>query len=187
VYKKTNLSNIYEYGRVLRNEVEKKHFFKNLNINSKFINGFVKNGLKLKSITMLSEGFYNFYSIFYSNNSESSKYTKYADFLVFSKNDSNFFKRVFLIDRIKTLLISSFSLKIEKIPKKYKKLKKYTRLKYSYKICYVPFYRRLNVIIKNVLIHINTLKYFNVVTRFTEAVYNTILEDKASVLYKQKN
>ncbi len=176
---------LLDYTLSSRSLISKKHFNKNITVHQKFNNSFLKNGLKLKGLGIVNNAFLNFYTLFF-NKAEGLKFSKYQDFLIFSKSDSNFFRKDFILSRIKDLLSSSFYLKIEKISKKLKKLKKFTKLRYKYKICFMPSSQRVNYLSKQFLIYVNTLKYFGVGSRLTEALYNVILEDKKSDLYKQK-
>ncbi len=185
VFYKSSEFRLLDYILTLRNSFSKKHFIKTISINQKFNNSFLKHGLKLKGLSIVNNAFFNFFNFFFKR-TEASTFSKYQDFLIFSKSDSNFFKKDFILSRIKDLLSSSFYLKIEKISKKLKKLKKFTKIKYKYKICYMPSSRRVNYLSKQFLIYVNTLKYFGVSLRLTEALYNIILEDKQSDLYKQK-
>lgn len=190
ILKKANLLSYNEfrvnhYSHLLKNYTFKKHFNSTSNIFKKFNNSFLKNGSRLKGLVIISSAFFNFYNVFFKK-VKHSKFNKYQDFFIFSKSDSNFFKKEFILARLKDLLSSSFYLKIEKISKKLKKLKKFSKIKYKYKVCYMPSSRRVNYLSKQLLIYVNTLKYFGVVVRLTEAINNIILEDKQSDLYKQK-
>lgn len=179
---KTNIQ-LYDY---------KSFFFKNYNskwnkkdLNKKFNNLFLKNGLALKGLNFLNKSFYLFYLFFFKKNSL-NHFSKYSDFEIFLKNDNNFFQKQFLLTRLENLLSSMFSLKIEKISKKLKKLKKNLKIKYKYKICYIPRNSRQVIWLKQFLIYINTLKFFDIHVRVVETLLNTILEDKSSFLYRQK-
>jgi hypothetical protein len=177
--------NALSYKNLIKETSSKKHFINENILTLKFNRGFIKNGLKSKGDVLVSNSIYNFYSLFFIKEL-SSKFSKHQDFLIFSKSDSNFFKKIFILKRLVALLISPFFLKIEKISKKYKKIQKDSKIKYKYKVSYVPFTKRLNYLLKNFLIYVNTLKYFKLESRLTEALYNVVLEDKKSLLYKQK-
>lgn len=186
LHKNINNINLNYYNSFFKESLNRKEFFKKKPNITIFNNSFIKNGLKLKSLNILNNSFYNFYNLFLIKQQSHIPFNKYQDFFTFSKNDSNFFKKTFLLNRIIDLLTTPFYLKIEKISKKIKKIKKYSKLKYKFKVCYMPNHRRTSYLIKQINVYINTLKYFGIETRVTEAIYNLILEDKNSVLYRQK-
>lgn len=184
-FKKLNYS-LLDYNFFSSTFLKKKHFETYKNISVKFNNSFIKHGLALKGLNIVNKSFSNFYNLFFLKNNNIIFFKKYQDFLIFSKSDNNFFRRLFILNRMVELLSSPFFLKVEKISKKLKKLKKNSKIKYKYKVTYMPSLQRTNYITKQFLIYVNTLKYFDINTRLTESLYNLILEDKDSELYKQK-
>lgn len=183
--KKSNTLYLYNYKQhFLKNLIEFKLNKFDLDFDVKFNNLFLKNGLKLKGLSFVNLSIFSFYSFFFTSNSNEG--LKNQDLINFLKTDSNFFQKKFLLSQINDLLSSLFFLKIEKISKKIKKMKKLNKLNYKYKLCYAPKNKRGNMLLKQFVIYVNTLKYFSLTTRLKETFTNLILENKNSILYKQK-
>lgn len=164
--------------------------FKKKSLNFSFFEKFIKVGLKrglnLKFIKQLSIGFSNFFLIFLFNSLNFfKKYQNIYNVFYFFSKTSNFF---FNINYIFKLLIDShqpmFGLKCEAVPKKYiKKLKK----KFTFRLNYISWNKRNNVIIRWFYLMIGKYPKLKLFNKFFYLLIEVFLKGNKSPLLIKKN
>ena len=156
----------------------------NLNISNKFLNFFLRKGLKiqyLKALNLGISGFYFFY--FFFNKFLIKQHEGYSSVFSLIPNFIGFYHFSKMLDFFSTLLEPFFYLRVKRVEKKYrKKLKK----KFVSETVYVKPQKRIGLVLRSLLYYTNIFSHNCVSERLSWALFKTLTEQKNSYLYKRK-
>ena len=156
----------------------------NMDISDKFLNFFLRRGLKiqyLKSLNLGISGFYFFY--FFFNKFLSKQHMDYSSVFNLIPNFIGFYYFPKMLNFFSNLLEPFFYLKVKRVEKKYrKKLKK----KFVSETVYIKPQKRIGLVLRSLLYYTNIFSHNSVSERLSWALFKTLTEQKNSYLYKRK-
>ena len=153
------------------------------NNNTKFLFNFLtKNGNKVTLLKHFLNSLAFFYYKLKFNNSENF-YSYYNEFKFNSTSNLNFNNIIYLLNWMIAFNSFTFDIQCLSTPKKYKKK---TKLKYSYKITYIPKHKRLKRLYKWFNNLITTTKINKLNDRILKNLFDLFLNYKNNNLYIKK-
>jgi len=156
----------------------------NINIAGKFLNFFLRRGLKiqyLKALNLGISGFYFFY--FFFNKFLVKQHSNYSSVFGLIPNFIGFYHFSKMLNFFSNLLEPFFYLRVKRVEKKYrKKIKK----KFVSETVYIKPPKRIGLVLKSLLYYTNMFSHNSVSERLSWALFKTLTEQKNSYLYKRK-
>lgn len=157
---------------------------KNLTILDRFLNLFFKDGLKSKYLNYFNKSVEQvYYMLFFFSKNLNYNEHMYVETLFSTSVKKNFYTFSSILSEIVLLLEPIFSLKIQKVEKKFRK---FLKKKFTGKISYIQPRKRLHVVLRALLQYLNLFKPYHLHDRLYYSFFKTLVEQKQSFLYKKK-
>lgn len=156
---------------------------KNLTLLERFLNLFLKDGLKTKYLKYLNKGIQQVYhTLYFFWQTLTFQQYIYIDSL-FSSEKHNYDIFPALLVEMSDILEPMFQLRVEKVNKQFKKV---IKKRFITKLVYVKPYKRLNLALKAIILYLNLFKPYKIHERLYHSFFKTLVEHKNSYLYKRK-
>lgn len=151
---------------------------------NRFLNLFLKKGLKIKYTNFLNTAInLIYYNFFFFNKTLSVTHINYNEFLLIIPTIRGFYMFNNTLKLMVNLLEPFFYLKVKRVEKKYRK---HLKKKFVGQTIYIKPAKRVGLVLRSYIYYLNLFSNYNVEPRLASSLFKTLVEHKNSYLYRRK-